>query len=144
MDGMDGEDFISDLLFGFEADDEVSSGLKALTKSGKARQIFGDIARTEILEEGENIDDSLDDSEQSENEQKEEKYKENTDPSSINRSKKVEMSSQVTLSMLREQDRKERRKLVSTLTDKLPKGVKLLLTDIMSLWRKEQFILQIK
>jgi hypothetical protein len=34
-------------------------------------------------------------------------------------------SSQATLGMLREQDRKERRKLLATLGDKLPKGVKV-------------------
>jgi hypothetical protein len=38
MDGIDADDFISDLLFGFEADDEVATGLRALTKSGKGLQ----------------------------------------------------------------------------------------------------------
>lgn len=39
--------------------------------------------------------------------------------------KKAEQSREITLKMLREQDRKERRKLMNIMSEKLPKGVKV-------------------
>lgn len=128
MDGIDADDFISDLLFGFEADDEVASGLRALTKSGKARQLFGDIGRTEMLEEGENVEEASIDEDDADEQSDDDSNRKEAAPNARSQSKKVQ-SSQATLGMLREQDRKERRKLLASLSDKLPKGVKLLLTE---------------
>jgi hypothetical protein len=128
MDGGEGDfDLIGQFLLYDALDPEIAAGLQALSKNGKARELFSDLGRREIFVEGDDVDSS---GEAEEDEDQEKSHEEElTEASGTAGIKKAEQSREITLKMLRDQDRKERRKLMNVMGEKLPKGVKLLLTE---------------